>query len=125
MAVQSVGLEQVTLAMTRAFWGDAAADQVAPASLVVMTTPLPGSDAPLDPTAMHSVAVGHETPLSCGVLPPCTCCAFHEAPPLVVAAITVAPVGGAGLKPATPTAQHRRTVAHDKAPSSPVPLGAG
>ena len=101
------------------------ADQVAPPSLVVMTTPLPGSDAPLEPTAMHSVAVGQETPLSWGVLPPATCCAFHVRPPLVVAAITVAPLEGAGLGPAMPTAQQRRSVAHDSAPSSPVPLGAG
>ena len=74
---------------------------------------------------MHSVAVGQDTPLSCGVLPPATCCAFQVTPPLVVAAITVAPLGGAGLGPATPTAQQRRAVAHDSAPSSPVPLGAG
>ena len=32
---------------------------------------------------------------------------------------------GAGLGPATPTAQQRRAVAQDTAPSSPVPLGAG
>ena len=62
-----------------------------------MTTPLPGSDAPLEPTAMHSVAVGQDTPLSCGVLPPATCCAFQVVPPSVVAAITVAPVGGGGI----------------------------
>src|ERR1700691_857744 len=69
MAVQSTGLAQVTLETTRAFCGDTAADHVAPASLVVMTTPLPGSEAPLDPTAMHSVVVGQDTPLSWGVLP--------------------------------------------------------
>ena len=97
MAVQSIGLAQVTLETTSAFCGDAAADQVAPASLVVTTTPLPGSDAPLEPTAMHSVAVGQDTPLSCGVLPPATCCAFHVTPPLLVAAITVAPLGGRGI----------------------------
>ena len=68
--VQSAGLAHVTLETASAFCGEAAAVQVAPASLVVMTTPLPGSDAPLDPTAMHSVAVGQDTPLSCGVLPP-------------------------------------------------------
>jgi hypothetical protein len=125
MAVQSTGLAQVTLETTRAFCGDAAADHVAPASLVVMTTPLPGSEAPLDPTAMHSVVVGQDTPLSWGVLPPATCCAFHVKPPLVVASITVAPLEGAALGPAVPTAQQRRSVAHDSAPSSLVPLGAG
>src|ERR1700722_17070126 len=70
MAVQSIGLAQVTLDTTRAFSGVGTADHVAPASPVVMTTPLPGSDAPLDPTAMHSVVVGQDTPLSWGVLPP-------------------------------------------------------
>jgi len=88
MAVQSIGLAQVTLETTSAFCGAAAGDQVAPASLVVMTTPLPGSDAPLEPTAMHSVMVGQDTPLSSGVLPPSTCCAFHVTPPLLVASIT-------------------------------------
>ncbi len=66
---------------------------------------------------MHSVAVGHEIALSCGVLPPATCCAFQEIPPSVVAAMTVVPDGGAGLGPATPTAQQRRAVAQDTAPS--------
>ena len=93
---------------------------------VVTTTPLPGSDAPFEPTAMQSVAVGQETPLSCGVLPPATCCALHATPPLVVATITVVPAAaGAGLGPATPTAQQRRALAQDTAPSSPVPAGAG
>src|SRR5271170_8338442 len=101
-AVQSIGLAQVTLGMTSAFCGDAAGDQVAPASLVVMTTPLPGSDSPLEPTAMHSVVVGQDTPLSWGVLPPATCCAFHVRPPLVVASITVAPLEEAVLGPAVP-----------------------
>src|SRR3984957_4559905 len=97
MAVQSVGLAQVTLETTRAFCGDAAADQVAPASLVEMTTPLPGSEAPLEPTAMHSVAVGQETPLSWGVNPPATRCAFQVRPPLVVASITVATLEASAL----------------------------
>src|SRR5271167_934145 len=113
MAVQSIGLAQVTLETTSAFCGDVAEDQVAPASLVVMTTPLPGSDAPLEPTAMHSVVVGQDTPLSSGVLPPTTCCAFHVTPPLLVASITVAPLALAGLGPATPTAQQRLAVAHE------------
>jgi len=52
--------------------GDVAGAQVLPASVVVTTTPLPGSDAPFDPTAMQLVAVGQETPLSCGALPPAT-----------------------------------------------------
>src|ERR1700722_4304830 len=89
-AVQSDLLAQVTLDTTSAFLGDGAGDQVAPASLVATTTPLPGSDAPLEPTAMQSAAVGQETALSCGVLPPATCCAFHDTPPLVVAAMTEA-----------------------------------
>ena len=37
----------------------------------------------------------------------------------------VATLEGATLGPAMPTAQQRRSVAHDSAPSSPVPLGAG
>ena len=72
MTVQSVGLAQVTLETTSAFCGAVTVDQVTPPSVVVTTTPLPGRDAPFDPTAMHAVAVGHETPLSCGVLPPAT-----------------------------------------------------
>ena len=125
MALQSAGPAQVTLETRRAFCGVDAADHVVPASVVEKTTPLPGNDAPLDPTARQSVAVGHETALSCGVIPPATCCAFHDFPPSVVAAMTVAPVVGAGLGPATPTAQQRRAVAQDTAPSSPVPEGAG
>ena len=125
MTVQSDGLAQVTLESTRAFWGDMTGDQVAPPSVVVTTTPLPGNDAPLEPTAMQSVGVGHEMPLSCGVLPPATRWAFHETPPLSVAAITVAPVGGAGLGPAVPTAQQRFAVAQETAARSPVLLGAG
>src|SRR5271155_1659829 len=125
MAVQSIELAQVTLETTSAFCGDTAGDQVAPASLVAMTTPLPGSDAPLEPTAMHSVVVGQETPLSSGVLPPATFCALHLTPPSVVASMTVAPLEGAELGPATPTAQQRRAVAHESAPRSLVPLGAG
>ena len=64
MAVQSTGLAHVTLETTSAFCGDTAGDQVAPASLVVTTTPPPGSEEPLEPTAMHSVADGQDTPLS-------------------------------------------------------------
>ncbi len=82
MTVQSDGLAQVTLESTRAFWGDVTGDQVAPPSDVVTTTPLPGNDAPFEPTAMQSVGVGHEMPLSWGVLPPATRWAFHETPPL-------------------------------------------
>ena len=125
MAVQSAGLAHCTLVTASAFMGAVAGDQVVPASPVVTTTPLPGREAPFEPTAMHSLAVGHETPLNCGVLPP----ARHAgpsttSPPLVVATMTVAPVAG-GFGPATPTAQHRLAVAHDTAPSSPVPAGAG
>ena len=64
VAVQSEGLAQVTLETTRAFCGAVTAFQVAPPSVVVTTTPLPGSEAPFDPTAMHVVAVGHDTALS-------------------------------------------------------------
>ena len=62
-----------TLVTASALVGDVAGAQVLPASVVVTTTPLPGSEAPFDPTAMHRVALGQETPLSCGVLPPATC----------------------------------------------------
>jgi hypothetical protein len=75
---------------------------------------------------MHAVAVGHDTPLSWGVLPPATCCAFQVKPPFFVATITFGlPGAGAAPGPATPTAQQRRTVAQDTAPSAPVPAGAG
>ena len=73
---------------------------------------------------MHSVGVGHATPLNSGVLPPATCCGRHESPPLAVATITVAPPAG-GFGPATPTAQQRLAVGHDTAFSWPVPPGAG
>ena len=124
MTVQSDGPADWTLVTASASMGAVAGDHVVPASRVVTTTALPGSEAPVEPTAMQSVAVGHETPLNCGVLPPATCWAFHDFPPLVVATMTVAPVAG-GFGPATPTAQHRLAVAHDTDPSSPVPLGAG
>ena len=122
--VQSDVPAHSTLVSVSAFMGAVTGDQVVPASRVATTTPLPGSDAPFEPTARQSVGVGHEMPLSCGVLPPATCCAFHPMPPSVVATITSAPAVG-GFGPATPTAQHRRAVGHDTAPSSPVPLGAG
>jgi hypothetical protein len=64
---------QVTLATVSALAGAAAGDHVAPPSCVVTTTPLPGTDAPLVPTAMQANRVGHEMPLSCGVEPPVTC----------------------------------------------------
>jgi hypothetical protein len=106
--------------------GMATGFQVAPAFVVATTTPLPGSDPPLDPTAMQSVGVGHDTPLNCGVLPPATCCRRHVRPPFLVATMTVAEPGrAAALGLATPTDQQRRAVAHDSAPSSPVPAGAG
>src|SRR5580700_7402865 len=126
MAVQLDEAVHATLIRARALVGDVAGAHVEPALVVVTTTPLTGSDAPFDPTAMHLVAVGQETPLSCGVLPPATCWALHDTPPLVVATITVVPTAaGAGLGPATPTAQQRRALAQDTALSSPVPAGAG
>src|ERR1700730_17867308 len=73
MAVQSIGVAHATLMTVSAFVGAVASDHAAPASVVVTTTPLPGSEAPFEPTAMHSVLVGHETPLNWGVLPPTTC----------------------------------------------------
>ena len=72
--------------------GDDTGVQVAPPLVVATTTP-PGSDAPSDPTAMQSLVVGHDTPLSSGVLPPATCCACHDRPPFLVATITVAEPG--------------------------------
>jgi hypothetical protein len=126
MAVQLDEAVHATLVTARALVGDVAGAHVEPALVVVTTTPLPGSDAPFDPTAMHLVTVGQETPLSCGVLPPATCWALHDTPALVVATITVVPTAaGAGLGPATPTAQQRRALAQDTALSSPVPTGAG
>jgi hypothetical protein len=124
--MHSVADKQETVITARAPVGAATAFQVAPESVVAKTTPLPGSDAPLDPTAMHSVADGQATPLSSGVLPPATGWFCHVLPPFFVATITVAEAGlavASGL--ATPTAQQRRTVAHESAPRSPVPVGAG
>jgi hypothetical protein len=126
MARHWVTDEHETDVTVRAPFGVATGFQVAPAFVVATTTPLPGSDPPLDPTAMQSVGVGHDTPLNCGVLPPATCCCRHVRPPFSVATITVVGPGRApALGLATPTAQQRRTVAHDSAPSSPVPAGAG
>jgi hypothetical protein len=125
-ARHSVADEHETVITVRAPVGAATGFQVAPALVVASTTPLPGRDPPLDPTAMQSVGVGHDTPLSCGVLPPVTCCARHVRPPFFVATITVADPGGAvALGRTTPTAQQRRTVAQDNEPSWPVPAGAG
>jgi len=118
--------EHETDITVRAPFGMATGFQVTPAFVVATTTPLPGSDPPLVPTAMQWVGVGHDTPLNCGVLPPVTCCCRHVRPPFLVATITVAEPGrAAALGLATPTAQQRRTVAHDNAPSSPVPAGPG
>jgi hypothetical protein len=122
--VQSESLAHATVVRVNAFVGAAAGVQVLPASRVVSTMPLPGTEAPFEPTAMHSVWVGHETPLSSGVLPPATGWGCHVFPPLEVATITVAPPAG-GFGPATPTAQQRLAVGHDTAPSWPVPEGAG
>ena len=117
ITVQSEGRAQATLVTASAPGGAVRVTTSHRRRSVVTTTPLPGSDAPFDPTAMHSIAEGHETPLSWGVLPPTTCCAFHEMPPSVVATITVVPPAGAGSGPATPTAQQRRALAQDTAPS--------
>jgi hypothetical protein len=126
MARHAVTEEHETVITVSAPVGAVTGFQVVPAFVVARTTPLPGSEAPVDPTAMQSVGVGHDTPLSWGVLPPATCCARHVRPPFLVATITVVDPGCAeafGL--ATPTAQQRRAVAQDSAPSSPVPAGAG
>ena len=127
MAVQSTRARRRSRSRTTsAFCGEATAVQVAPASLVVMTTPLPGQRCPVGADRHALGRPWDRTPRSArGCCRPTTCCAFHVMPPLVVAAITVAPVAGAGLGPATPTAQQRRAVAQDTAPRSPVPLGAG
>ena len=116
-AVQSDVFEQVTPATVSALAGAAAGDHVTPPSSVVTTTPLPGTDAPFVPTAMQASRVGHEMPLSCGVEPPVRCWASQVVPPFLVATITVAPPGGAGFGPATPTAQQRVASAHETAPS--------
>jgi hypothetical protein len=126
MARHAVTEEQETVTTVRAPVGAATGFHVAPALVVARTTPLPGSDPPLDPTAMQSVGVGHDTPLNWGVLPPVTCCSRHVRPLFFVATITVVDPGRApALGRTTPTAQQRRTVAHDTEPSSPVPAGAG
>ena len=104
--------------------GATAAVQVAPPSTVVNTTPLPGTDAPFVPTAMHRVALGHETPLSCGMNDPDTACGFHCFPPSLVATITVAGLLGPVPRAGTPTAQQRDGVGQEMAARS-LPAGAG
>jgi hypothetical protein len=118
--------EHETDITVRAPVGAVTGAQVAPAFVEARTTPLPGSDPPSEPTAMQSFGVGHDTPLNCGVPPPAMFCSRHVRPPFFVATITVVEPGrAAGLRLATPTAQQRRTVGQDSAPSSPVPEGAG
>jgi hypothetical protein len=118
MARHSVTDEHETVTTASAPVGAATVLHVVPPSVVARTTPLPGSDAPLDPTAMQWVGVGHDTPLSWGVLPPATCCPRHVRPPFFVATITVVDSGRAlALGRTTPTAQQRRAVAQDTAPS--------
>jgi hypothetical protein len=56
--------EHETDITVRAPVGAVTGTQVAPAFVEATTTPLPGSDPPLDPTAMQSFGVGHDTPLS-------------------------------------------------------------
>ena len=73
MARHSVADEHETEITVSAAVGVATGFHVAPALVVATTTPLPGSDAPLDPTATQSFGVGHETPFSSGMLPPATC----------------------------------------------------
>ncbi len=107
IAVQSKTLAHCTLGMFSAPGSAVAGDQTMPPSDVVNTTPLPGTDAPVEPTAMQSRVVGHETPLSCGTTDPRTACAFHFFPPSLVAMMTVAGRVAGALAPATPTAQHR------------------
>lgn len=112
--------------------------QLFPPFCVVRTTPVPGS-APVDPTAMHTLAPGHETPVRAGgVVPGVSGWVVQVRPPLTVAAITVVPVTGVAvvaapvvavvggaLGPGTPTAQQCSASAQDTALSSPVPAGAG
>ena len=127
MAVQATRLVQSTVVSTNAPEGTAAAVQVAPPLCVVRTTPAPGT-APVEPTAMQAVAVGHETPLSSGGVGKGTVWPVQVAPPSVVAAITVTAVGevvAVTLGPAMPTAQQCEMSGHENAPSSPVPAGAG
>ena len=85
-----------------ALGGAAAGAHVVPPSTVVITTPLPGTDAPFEPTAMQSVGVGHETPLSCRrdpARPRVAAC--HEVPPLAVATIP-SPHRRGGVRPRHP-----------------------
>ena len=112
--------------------------QLVPPFCVVSTTPVPGF-APVDPTAMHTWAPGHETPVRAGgAVPGANGLVVHVRPPLTVAAITVVPVTGVAvvaaavvavvvgaLGPGTPTAQQCWASAQDTALSSPVPAGAG
>src|SRR5450755_782381 len=73
--------------------------QVFPPFCVVSTTPVPGL-APVDPTAMHTLAPGHETPVRAGgAVPGANGWVVQVRPPLTVAAITVVPVTGVALAP--------------------------
>jgi hypothetical protein len=76
---------------------------------------------------MHDVGVGQAIPLSSGGAGSDSGWADQVVPPLVVATITVtgAVVVVDALGPATPTAQQCSASAHETAPSSPVPAGAG
>jgi hypothetical protein len=127
MAVQAVTAEQVTLVSTKAPVGAEVGVQVSPPLRVVRTMPDPGT-APVEPTAMHDDAVGQEIPLSSGGDESDSAWADQLVPPLAVLAITVTGatvVVVVALGPATPTAQQWKASAHETAPSSPVPAGAG
>lgn len=130
MRVQVAALTHCTEVTAMAPTGGADGAQLLPPSCVVSTTPVLGSD-PFEPTAMHTLAVGHDTPVSAGMVFMVSGCAAQVSPPLAVPAMTVTAelgpvvvVAGA-LGPATPTAQQWWASAQDTALNSPVPAGAG
>ena len=138
--VQSAAVVHFTEETAMAPAGATDGAQLFPPLCVVSTTPVPGS-APVDPTAMHTLAPGHETPVRAGgVVPALNGCVVQVRPPLTVATITVAPLTGVAIEaavpaavvvvvgalgPGTPTAQQCSASAQDTALSSPVPAGAG
>ena len=98
--------------------------QLFPPFCVVSTTPVPGS-APVDPTAMHTLAPGHETPVRAGgVVPGVSGWVVQVRPPLTVAAITVVPVTGVAVV-AAPVVVGRRRRVGARHPHRPAVLGVG
>ena len=98
--------------------------QLFPPLCVVSTTPVPGF-APVDPTAMHTLAPGHETPVRAGgAVPALNGWVVQVRPPLTVAAITVVPLTGVAVVAAGRRGGRRGRVGA-RHPHRPAVLGVG